>query len=297
MGPIQIMPNFNGQIGLCDWGSSNGLNLVFLHDYLVCVCFIIICVVGGVLVLIVPKARYLSSGIHFRNIYRENTLELWWTIIPIFIIIIIGYPSFVQLYAIGINDKTKFITVKVTGHQWYWRYEYSIDFSSFLKARRSVSEGHNLRPHTNLRDWKRVIGNEVVSGDYCLNMPDLLIGYDSYTIRVSDGDIEPGFRYGQHVDYPIVLPGNSNVEIKVTSADVIHCWTVHGLGVKIDAVPGRVNSAHLSNLRPGFTAWGGCSEICGINHWQIRAEVEVLRYEDFITWALIWFYSDLVDAD
>lgn len=55
----------------------------------------------------------------------------------------------------------------------------------------------------------------------------------------------------------------------------------------MDAVPGRVNSAHLSNLRPGFTAWGGCSEICGLNHWQIRAEVEVLRPEDFITWALV----------
>lgn len=56
-----------------------------------------------------------------------------------------------------------------------------------------------------------------------VTIPELLIAYDSYTIRVSEGDLEPGFRYGQHVDYPMVLPGNRNVEIKVTSADVIHC--------------------------------------------------------------------------
>lgn len=77
----------------------------------------IICVVGRVLVLVTPKVSHFCGGIHFRNIYRNNTLELWWTIIPIAIIIIMGYPSFVQLYAIGMNDKSKFITVKVTGHQ------------------------------------------------------------------------------------------------------------------------------------------------------------------------------------
>lgn len=96
---------------------------------------------------------------------------------------------------------------------------------------------------------------------------DWLIRYDSYTIGVPEGEeLNGGFRYGQHVDYPIVLPGNCDVEIKVTSADVIHCWTVHGLGIKMDAVPGRVNTSHLSELRPGFTAWGGCSEMCGVNH-------------------------------
>lgn len=89
-------------------------------------CFMILSVVGRALFLIVPKGRYLRGGVHFRNVYRNNSLELWWTIVPIFLIILIGYPSFVQLYAIGINDKPKFITVKVTGRQWYWRYEYLV---------------------------------------------------------------------------------------------------------------------------------------------------------------------------
>jgi len=45
---------------------------------------------------------------------------------------VIGYPSFVQLYAMGINDKSKFITVKVTGHQWYWRYEYILHLPTLI---------------------------------------------------------------------------------------------------------------------------------------------------------------------
>lgn len=52
---------------------------------------------------------------------------------------------------------------------------------------------------------------------------DWLIGYDSYTVNNTDGEMDSGFRYGQFVDYPMVLPGDRNVEVKVTSADVIHC--------------------------------------------------------------------------
>ena len=75
-----------------------------------------------------------------------------------------------------------------------------------------------------------------------------------------------GYKYGCHVDYPAVLMADRDIELLVTSADVVHSWTINGLGVKVDAVPGRVNSTHLRALRPGFRAWGGCSEICGVNH-------------------------------
>lgn len=281
------MPNIYGQIGLCDWGSSNGLGLIFLHDYLTCMCFIIISVVGGVLFLVVPKASYLSGGIHFRNIYRNNLLELWWTIIPIFLIIIIGYPSFIQLYAIGINDKPKFITVKITGHQWYWSYEYLVHVPSLINLAEDLGVFQAINTGGSSEGGEAVLNFNEVS--------DWLIGYDSYTVRASEAPLESGFRYGQYVDYPIVLPGDSNVEVKVTSADVIHCWTIHGLGVKMDAVPGRVNTSHLADLRPGFSGWGGCSEMCGVNHWQIRAEVEVLSVEDFILWVMTWIYCDMKD--
>nr|YP_006576380.1 cytochrome c oxidase subunit II [Iridona iridescens]AEV94274.1 cytochrome c oxidase subunit II [Iridona iridescens] len=286
------MPSIFGQMGLCDWGSSSGLSLIFLHDYLMCACFMILSVVASVLFLIVPKSSYFSGGIHFRNVYRNNTLELWWTIIPIMLIIIMGYPSFVQLYAMGMNDKPKFITVKVTGHQWYWSYEYLIHLPSLI----------NLADELGVFKDFGDLGNNKGSGaesdvSYLNDVCDWLISYDSYTVSSGEDSFEFGFRYGQFVDYPMVLPGDSNVEVKVTSADVIHCWTIHGLGVKMDAVPGRVNTAHLSDLRPGFAAWGGCSEMCGVNHWQMSAEVEVLSVSDFVLWILTWVYSDMKDAE
>lgn len=279
-----------GQIGLCDWGSSNGLGLIFLHDYLICIAFIIISVVGRVLFLVVPKVSYFCGGIHFRNVYRNNRLELWWTIIPIFLIIIIGYPSFVQLYAIGMNDKPKFITVKVTGHQWYWSYEYIVHFPSIL----SLADELGLFKNDGVLDEVNDVGENNNSFDFN-SVSDWLIRYDSYTLVNNDGEMDLGYRYGQYVDYPMVLPSNRNVEVKVTSADVIHCWTIHGLGVKMDAVPGRVNTSHLIDLRSGFSGWGGCSEMCGLNHWQISAEVEVLRVDDFVLWVLTWVYSDMKD--
>lgn len=194
------------------------MGLVFLHDYLICMCFIIITIVGSVLFLVVPKVRYFCGGIHFRNVYRNNRLELWWTIIPIFLIIIIGYPSFVQLYAIGINDKPKFITVKITGHQWYWSYEYLVHFP------RLVSLADELGVFKQSRGGCVKGGAEAAEDRIDFrNVSDWLIRYDSYTVTASDGDLDFGYRYGQYVDYPIVLPGDRNVEVKVTSADVIHC--------------------------------------------------------------------------
>lgn len=90
--------------------------------------------------------------------------------------------------------------------------------------------------------------------------------------------------------------GDRNIEVKVTSADVVHSWTINGLGMKVDAIPGRINTVQLSGLRPGFSAWGGCSEICGVNHWQIGAEVEVLRRKDFNLWLLTLVYHELKEV-
>nr|YP_006576416.1 cytochrome c oxidase subunit II [Semele scabra]AEV94310.1 cytochrome c oxidase subunit II [Semele scabra] len=363
MGKCRLMPMVYGQGGLCDWGSSSGLSMVYLHDYLVCMCFMIMTVVGGVLWLVVPKSSYFCGGIHFRNVYHNNKLELWWTIIPIILIGIIGYPSFVELYSTGMNDKPKFVSVKVTGHQWYWNYEYLIDMrwyrsagkvigvryldldlSGVVSGGKDAGEGSGgvvgggladsdiKLASVRANDWvvqqgveSAVVNPSMVgvwpggmwgscrsgwlkfpvhfSDEDFVNIDsssvsDWVIKYDSYTLGPGgfddSGELDRfGYRYGQCVDYPMVLPGDVDVEVKVTSGDVIHCWTLHGLSVKMDAVPGRVNTAHLSGLRPGFVAWGGCSEMCGVNHWQMSAEAEVLTAEDFIVWCLMWAYSDV----
>jgi len=121
-----------------------------------------------------------------------------------------------------------------------------------------------------------------------------LVTYSSYGLFEVVGDFI--VKYGKTVDFPAVLMGDSNIEVGVTSSDVIHSWTVNGLAVKADAVPGRLNTVHLRNLRPGFTSWGGCSEMCGVNHWQIRVEVEVLRPKDYCLWIFTVIYHDIKET-
>nr|WNI01740.1 COX2 [Donax semistriatus] len=125
---------------------------------------------------------------------------------------------------------------------------------------------------------------------------EFIVSYSSYLVSSPSEMVEGSgsiYKYGVSVDYPLVLPSNCLVELLITSEDVIHSWTVEGLGVKCDAIPGRINSAYINNMRPGYTAWGGCSEMCGVNHWQMSAQLEVLSQKDFYQWALCMVYLSM----
>lgn len=84
-------------------------------------------------------------------------------------------------------------------------------------------------------------------------------------------------------DNRIIVPVNNQVRIIVSATDVIHSWTVPALGVKIDAVPGRLNQISFITNRPGIF-YGQCSEICGANHRFIPIKLEVVSIKDFIKW-------------
>ena len=116
-------------------------------------------------------------------------------------------------------------TVKVIGHQWYWSYE-NTDYL------------HNL--------------------DFFINK-----GFDSFMLP-EDELLYKELRLLE-VDSILVLPIYTHVRVVVTAADVLHSWAVPSLGVKIDAVPGRLNQTTVYIKRPGIY-YGQCSEICGVNH-------------------------------
>nr|AWL21411.1 cytochrome c oxidase subunit 2 [Psilodens balduri] len=81
----------------------------------------------------------------------------------------------------------------------------------------------------------------------------------------------------------IVIPMNVSVRMLVTSEDVIHCWTVPSLGVKVDAVPGRLNQLSFILSRPGVF-YGQCSEICGANHSFMPISLESVNMKTFMSW-------------
>ena len=108
------------------------------------------------------------------------------------------------------------------------------------------------------------------------------IDYDSYIVEVEG--LEVGRYRLLEVDYPLVIPWGIETRILVTAADVIHSWTVPRMGIKVDAVPGRLNQVSFSAIRPGHF-FGQCSEICGANHSFIPICVEVVDpkvYEEWI---------------
>nr|AXA45247.1 cytochrome c oxidase subunit II [Lucerapex sp. MNHN IM 2013-19988] len=107
------------------------------------------------------------------------------------------------------------------------------------------------------------------------------IEFDSYMIpsnELSSGD----FRLLE-VDHRVILPTETDTRVLVTSGDVIHSWTVPSLGVKVDAVPGRLNQLGFFIKYPGIF-YGQCSEICGANHSFMPIVIEAVPLESFMEW-------------
>lgn len=107
------------------------------------------------------------------------------------------------------------------------------------------------------------------------------INYDSYMIPESD--LKRGQLRLLEVDNRIVLPVNTHVRVLLTSTDVIHAWAVPSLGVKCDAIPGRLNQIGFFIKREGVF-YGQCSEICGVNHGFMPIVVEAVSLEDYVSW-------------
>nr|YP_009117102.1 cytochrome c oxidase subunit II [Himantura microphthalma]AHG99767.1 cytochrome c oxidase subunit II [Himantura microphthalma] len=106
--------------------------------------------------------------------------------------------------------------------------------------------------------------------------------FDSYMIQTED--LHPGQFRLLEADHRMVVPMQSPIRVLVTAEDVLHAWTVPALGVKIDAVPGRLNQTAFIISRPGVF-YGQCSEICGANHSFMPIVVEAIPLEHFENWS------------
>nr|YP_002456340.1 cytochrome c oxidase subunit II [Watersipora subtorquata]ABY55225.1 cytochrome c oxidase subunit II [Watersipora subtorquata] len=84
-------------------------------------------------------------------------------------------------------------------------------------------------------------------------------------------------------DHRMILPYNKNIQTLISATDVLHCWTLPSVGVKADAVPGRLNQVFFQIMRPGVM-YGQCSEICGSNHTYMPITVEAIKPEFFYNW-------------
>nr|YP_010142654.1 cytochrome c oxidase subunit II [Sinotaia quadrata]QQL03234.1 cytochrome c oxidase subunit 2 [Sinotaia quadrata] len=116
----------------------------------------------------------------------------------------------------------------------------------------------------------------------------LNIEFDSYMVQTNDLNLGD-FRLLE-VDHRVILPMETNIRMLITSGDVIHSWTIPSLGVKVDAIPGRLNQLGFFIKHSGIF-YGQCSEICGANHSFMPIVIEAVPLEIFIKW-VEWSYNN-----
>ena len=170
-------------------------------------------------------------------------LEMVWTIVPVIILVVIAVPSFKLLYKADVVPKAD-MTVKAIGNQWYWQYEYP-DHGKFGFAANMIPDAELAKfgKDNNIKDPKRLL----------------------------------------ETDTEVVVPVNTTIRVQVTANDVLHAWAMPAFGVKIDAVPGRLNQTWFNANKEG-TYYGQCSELCGVNHGFMPIKVKVVSKAAFAAW-------------
>ncbi|MEI4471546.1 cytochrome c oxidase subunit II [Frigidibacter sp. MR17.24] len=194
--------------------------------------------------------------------FTHNTpVEIAWTLIPVLILVVIGSFSLPILFKQQEIPQAD-ITIKVTGYQWYWGYEYpdeEIAFDSYMI-------GH---PATLTAEDEAAGAVPYVNGP-AMAAKLTAMGYQPDEFLLA-------------VDNPMVVPVGKTIVVQATGSDVIHSWTVPAFAVKQDAVPGRIAELWFNADREGVF-FGQCSELCGKDHAYMPIVVKVVSQEAYDQW-------------
>lgn len=216
-------------------------NSPIIEEFIIFHDFVLIIMLFVCMAVFLMFSTVLSEKIIDLTILEGETVEYVWTVVPTILLAYMAVPSIIILYTFD-EFAVYSVTMKATGHQWYWQYE------SVTKKERKV-----LVP----------------------------VEFNSYIIP-TDRLPKNGFRL-LDTDRPLVIPARIRTQLLVTSADVLHSWAVPAMGIKADAVPGRLNNLTLTPYVCGVF-FGQCSEICGVNHRFIPIVLEVVKRKDFLQW-------------
>ena len=185
-----------------------------------------------------------SKGAVAHQFHHSTMTEIIWTTVPILILVVIAVPATKTLIFMEQTGDAE-MTIKVTGYQWKWKYDYLDEGISFFSA----------------------------------------LHQDSNEARQMDSGIDPNTieNYLLEVDKPLVLPVETKIRILTTAADVIHAWWVPDLGWKRDAIPGFINDNWTYIEEPGVYR-GQCAELCGKDHGYMPIVLNAVSKEEYAAW-------------
>jgi cytochrome c oxidase subunit 2 len=219
---------------------------IWLHWFMMIICTVIFVAVFGVMFYSIWKHRK-SVGHKAANFHESTSVEIAWTVIPFLIVIGMALPATKVLVAS--KDTTNAdLTIKATGIQWKWGYEYINGEGAGIGFVSTLDAGH--RQLSNDGGPKK--GEEI----------------DNYLLKV---------------DNPMVVPVNQKIRIITTANDVIHAFAVPAFGIKQDAIPGFVRDTWFRAERIG-DFYGQCQELCGKEHAYMPIHVKVVSAEDYTLW-------------
>jgi cytochrome c oxidase subunit 2 len=214
-----------------------------LHMLILWICVAIAVAVFAVMIYSIATFRK-SKGAVPATFDHNTKAEIIWTVIPVLILVGMAVPAAKTLVKID-DTRGSDLTIKVTGYQWKWQYEYVGEGVSFFSTLARTSD----------------------------------------EARQLDSGIAPASveNYLLEVDQPLVVPVGRKVRVLITASDVIHAWWVPDFGIKKDAIPGYINEMWFRADEPGVYR-GQCAELCGRDHGFMPVVVDVKPQAEFDAW-------------
>jgi cytochrome c oxidase subunit 2 len=217
----------------------------WLHWFMLIICSVIFVGVFGVMFYSIWAHRK-SKGHQAAQFHESTAVEIAWTVVPFIIVILMAVPA--TKTVVAMKDTTNAdITIKATGYQWKWGYDY-------LKG-----EGEGIAFLSSLTTPRDQIDGTA----------------DAARLKNTTYLIE--------VDNEVVVPVNKKIRVITTANDVIHAWMVPAFGVKQDAIPGFVRDTWFRGEKIGKYR-GQCAELCGKDHAFMPIVVNVVSAEDYTKW-------------
>ena len=216
------------------------------HMVALWVCVVIGVIVFGAMAYAMFKFRHSKGAVADTKFTHSTKLEIVWTLVPVVLLVAMAWPATAKLIAMY-DTRNAAMTIKVTGYQWMWKYEYlgeGVSFTSRLgRESDRIRQSHEVPSYAN----------------------------------------EAQRNYLLEVDNVLVLPTDTKIRFVITADDVIHAWWVPALGWKQDAIPGIVNEAWTDIKEPGIYR-GQCAELCGKDHGFMPIVVKAVPKAEYQQW-------------
>lgn len=262
--------------GFPEPGNENMVAIIDMyHNTFITLTFILF----GIAIIFTHIVVYFRSSVNPYPIlftkWQESLIDAFVVLIPVIIIYYLSVPAvgYVLHNNRFLQELEATFTIEIVGHQWYWSYYLDCIQNAFFFDFISVIKNNS--------------SEDVVYGALYKELHDYLLSNENYQIefdQMMDLDAPYDTKCFQ-VNKVLVLPVFEYIRCLITSEDVVHSWALPQLGIKVDALPGRIQMFILNSSRPSLY-YGQCSELCGVNHGFMPLAVEFVNHSLFLDWYL-----------